>query len=86
MNKKIIWIIVPIMIFILSVSFYKIFNKWQYQHSFRNVNLKQITYQDFDMSKRDGPFWISVINKGQSDNIKKHITLNYHPWILKKKC
>lgn len=72
MNKKIIWIMVIIVIGTVSVVAYKVIDQWQYRHGFQNVNLNQISCRDFDMSKRETPFWICVTTQDQLYSIEKN--------------
>ena len=84
MNKKIIWTMVIIVIGAVSVATYKVINQWQYKKGFQNLTLNQISYQNFDMSKRETPFWICITNQDQLYSIEKKYNLELPDVELKK--
>lgn len=72
-GRQMIWIIVATLITVIS---YNSINKIQYQQNYRDVNLYKITNYNFDMSKRPDPYWMSITNKEQIEDIIKKFNWN----------
>lgn len=71
MNKKAVLVIGFIMVAIVSTVTYRAVDRWQYKNSFQTVNLKQMSCQYFDMTKKQTPFWIYINNRQQYATIQK---------------
>ena len=70
-SKRLVLIIFVCCTIVIAVISYNLINKIQYQQSYQEISLNIIKKYDFDMSQRPDPYWISITNRGQVEEIKK---------------
>ena len=74
-GKQIIWTLVGIITIVITVIGYNLINKAQYQQNYQDINLYKIKDYNLDMSKRPIPYWESITNQEQVENIEKKFNL-----------